>query len=554
MKPDIRWQLLLALTGLGLVLLLLSLQAQTTSVCTTRIPTRGGTFIEGMVGRPSAINPLLSDPYPVDRQIVNLIFDGLVRFDESGEVLPALAESWTISEDGLTVTFTLRPDAKWHDGQPVTTEDVDFTYGLMQDEGFPGPPSLKSLWQSISMTVIDEQTIQFTLSQPYAPLFMAVSRGILPAHLLEEVPADDLAESQYNLAPVGTGPFRIQEGQNWEQDGRLRLEPNPDYWQGGTQLDEIDLRFFPNAEAMLLAYESGEIHAANGVPSTMLPRLAERDDTRLFTSVVPRYMSLLFNLTETGAPALKSRETRQALAYAIDRARLIDSNLNGQGVEFEGPYIPDSWAARPALMTTYLYQPETAAALLDGIGLMIGASGLRETEGEPLALRLLSPALPDQQSIADDLASQWQAAGIDVAVEYTNDIAEFREALRNREFDIALTEILAPDDPDLYDFWSQEAIIRGQNYGGWNNRRASEALEAGRQLYPREERAPYYESFLRQFDSDLPALTLYQNVDVYALKKEVQQAEIGRVWSPRDRFQSFANWFLNYRDVPVSCP
>ncbi len=119
---------------------------------------------------------------------------------------------------------------------------------------------------------------------------------------------------------------------------------------------------------------------------------------------------------------------------------------------------------------------------------------------------------------------------------------------------MALVEIAPPNDPDLYDFWSQEAMIRGQNFSGWNNRRASEALEAGRQIFTQGERAAYYEAFLRQFDTDLPALTLYQHVDTYVMSEAVKEAEIGLVWEPRDRYQSLPAWFLNYRDVTVSCP
>lgn len=121
MRPDIRWQLLLALTGLALVLMLLSYQVQSASLCTVSVPASGGTFVEGVVGRPSTLNPLLSDPYPVDREIDNLIFDGLVRYDERGNVVPALAKEWIVSDDGLTITFTLYEDRVWHDGQPVTT-------------------------------------------------------------------------------------------------------------------------------------------------------------------------------------------------------------------------------------------------------------------------------------------------------------------------------------------------------------------------------------------------------------------------------------------------
>ena len=552
MKPDIRWQLLLALTGLALVLMLLSYQVQSASLCTVSVPASGGTFVEGMAGRPSTLNPLLNDPYLVDREIDNLIFDGLVRYDERGNVMPALAKEWTVSEDGLTITFTLHDDWVWHDGQPVTTADVAFTYGLMQDEAFPGPSSLKTLWQSVTIDVIDDSTISFTLSQPYSPFFEATTRGILPAHLLEGAKAAELATHTFNQAPVGTGPFMVQPGQEWQKTGRLRLTPNPNYWREGAQLTDIEFRFFADEAQLIAAFQAGEVQAVNGLSPTNLPEVIGKADARIFTSIAPRYSALFFNLSESGSPALQSRDVRQGVAYALDRAGLVDAILQGQGVVFDGPYLPDHWAARPELMTAYTRQPETAGGLLDGAG-WVGA-GTRIREGVSLVLRLVAIDRVEQRAVAEEIVRQLAAIGVEAQLEILPDVDTFRQTLSERSFDLALVEIAPPNDPDLYDFWSQEAMIRGQNFGGWNNRRASEALEAGRQLFPQAERAPYYEAFLRQFDSDLPALTLYQHVAIYMLSDSVNQAEIGRVWEPRDRYRTFPAWFLNYRDITVGCP
>ncbi len=552
MRPDIRWQALLALTGLALVLMLLSYQVQSAALCTATVPAAGGTFIEGLVGRPATLNPLLSDSYPVDRELGNLIFDGLVRYDETGQVVPALAETWAYSEDGLTLTFTLREGLTWHDGQPVTARDVAFTYGLMQAEGFPGPAHLQSLWQPVVITVIDERQIQFTLTQPYAPFIEATTRGISPAHLLEGTAVSELATTAFNAAPVGTGPFMVQPGQDWQRTGRLRLTPNPAYWRQGTQLSDLEFRFFSSADDLLAAFRAGEVHGANGLPPTLTPQVAAEAGTRLFTSVAPRYSSLLFNVGNNGAAALKAKEVRQALAYGLNRAALVDGVLAGQGIEFVGPYLPSTWMARPDLMTAYTYQPETAAALLDTAGWPIGDGG-RAREGTPLTLRLIALDRPEQRAVADDIVRQWVALGISAQLTLLPDADALRQTLVERAYDVALVEIAPPGDPDLYDFWSQEAMVRGQNFADWNNRRASEALEAGRQVLPQNERAPHYEAFLRQFDGDLPALTLYQHVAAYALREEVQAVEIGRVWQPRDRYRTLPAWFLNYREVTVSC-
>lgn len=552
MKPDIRWQALLALVGLALVLMLLSYQVQSAALCTATVPAPGGTFVEGIVGRPAMLNPLLSDAYPVDRELDNLIYDGLVRYDETGQIVPALAESWSYGEDGLTLTFTLREGLTWHDGPSVTARDVAFTYGLIQDEAFPGPDHLQTLWQPVTITAIDERQVQFTLTQPYAPFIEATTRGILPAHLLEETPVADLATTAFNAAPVGTGPFMVQPGQDWQRTGRLRLTPNPAYWRQGVQLSDLEFRFFSNADDLLAAFRAGEVHGANGLPPTLTPQVAAEVGTRLFTSIAPRYSTLLFNVGNNGAAALKTKEVRQALAYGLNRTALVDSVLAGQGIEFEGPYLPGTWMARPDLMSAYTYQPETAAALLDTAGWTMG-DGVRAREGAPLVLRLVALDRPEQRAVAEDVARQWAAAGIDAQLSLLPDVDALRQTLVARAYDVALVEITPPGDPDLYDFWSQEAMVRGQNFADWNNRRASEALEAGRQVVPQNERAPHYEAFLRQFDGDLPALTLYQHVAAYALREEVQGVEIGRVWQPRDRYHTLPAWFLNYREVTVSC-
>jgi peptide/nickel transport system substrate-binding protein len=205
-------------------------------------------------------------------------------------------------------------------------------------------------------------------------------------------------------------------------------------------------------------------------------------------------------------------------------------------------------------MTNYGFQQEMAVGLLDAAGWTAGADGLRFREGTPLILRLVALDAPEQRAVAEEIARQWAALGVDAQVTLLPDLAALEATLSERAYDVALLDIAPPDDPDLYDFWSQEAIVRGNNYSGWNNRRASEALEAARVTLPQNERAVYYEAFLRQFDGDLPALTLYQHLNSYVLSDEVQQAEIGRLSSPRDRFTTLPAWFLSFREVTVNCP
>jgi peptide/nickel transport system substrate-binding protein len=557
MKPDLRWQLLLAATGFILVLGLLSYQVQSAALCTVTVPASGGYLSAAMVGRPVALNPLLADAYPVDRQINDLIFDGLVRFDESGEPQPALAESWSFSEDGLTVRFVLRDGLTWHDGEPVTAADVAFTYSLMQQPDFPGPAALVQLWQSVTITPVDDRTIDFTLAQPYSPFLEATARGILPEHLLANVPVADLASAAFNRSPVGTGPFAVDGTQNWEQTGLLRLVPNPATWREGTQLSGVEIRFLPDETALLEGYQSGGVQLVTDVTPVLLPNYAADPSARLVASLAPQYSALLFNLdaAQTATRPTTNVNVRKAVAYALDRQALVDGTLNGQGVVFDGPYLPDSWAYDATQLTAYGYDGAQAAGLLDEAG-WPWAEGqpFRQRDGRDLVLTLLATDSATHRALAERITQQLAAAGIGLNVQLVADWAEFRELLATRQFDLALTEVTPTNDPDLYDFWSQEAIIRGQNFPGWNNRRASEALESGRQTLGQAEREVFYDTFLRQFDADLPALTLYQHINTVGLSDTVQEAEIGRVDTPRDLLRDFASWFFRYRDVTVACP
>ncbi len=555
MKFNIRWQLLLATVAFGLVLSLLSFQAQSVGLCSINVPAAGGAFIEGIVGKPLGINPLFSDNLPVDRELVNLLFDGLTRFDSNGLLVPALAESWSVSEDGLVVNFKLKQDVKWHDGEAFTAKDVAFTYGLMQDPQFSGQQALKTLWQAVSIDTVGDYEIEFTLPEPYAPFLDATTRGILPAHVWQGLDLLGMSSGELNVAPVGTGPFMVNPGQDWQRSGRIRLSPNPLYWPKRSQISILEFRFYPDDETLAAAFLSGEVHAVNTVSDSTLPLLASAAGTRLFTSPTSKYTELLFNVSESASPAVQSAESRRAFVNAVDRQKLIDDNLEGQGLPMDGPFLPSSWAYNANLSTDYFQRPISATQLLDSEG-WIRPEGetWRMRDGDPLSLRLVTSGSALHSGLADAIAAQWRQVGIQVELSKILDLAELRETLSERAFDVAIVDIAPPGDPDLYDFWSQEATIRGQGYSGWNNRRASEALESGRKLWSIAERRPYYDRFLGYFDEELPAATLFQHVSTYALSSEVKMAEIGRVFEPRDRYRSFPEWFLLYREVSVACP
>jgi peptide/nickel transport system substrate-binding protein len=555
MKPNIRWQLLFAGMGLALVFALLSYHVQNESrLCSERFPASGGTFVEGILGAPQFINPLLVEDNPVDRQLSDLIFDGLTRYQD-GELVPALAAQWEISEDGRTVRFELRDGVVWHDGEPFTADDVAFTYALMQDEEFPGDSARQRLWQSVDIRVISPLLIEFELREPYAGFLDATTTGILPAHLLSGETAQELLEWNFNRNPVGTGPFSMPAGQDWEAGGMLRITPFPKAWPQGARINDIAFRFYGTEPELVEAFQRGEIQAINDVSPAMLPDVIRLPETRLFSAPAPRYTSLLFNMGEKGSEATRSIEIRRALANALDREVVIDRSLNGQGVAHIGPFLPPSWAYHPEMLTLYGSEPLSATVTLDDAGwLLPEGAERREKDGNPLILRFLVFDTPTNRAIAEEIEVQWAEIGVAPVMSLFSEWGDFRQALASGEFDVALVDVEQTGDPDLYDFWSQEAIIRGQNYAGWNRRRASEALEDGRRVWDVSEREPYYDAFLRYYDEDLPELAMFQHIYTYAVDASVEGIAIGRIDDARDRYVSLANWIMAYQDITVICP
>ncbi|MGB1251290.1 MAG: ABC transporter substrate-binding protein, partial [Candidatus Promineifilaceae bacterium] len=336
------------------------------------------------------------------------------------------------------------------------------------------------------------------------------------------------------------------------------LIPNEAYW-GDVDLDGLALRFFASDNAMALAYRDGEIDAVGLISAESFKTLSTLPNIRFFSAPEPHTTHLIFN-NEVGIAV--DQRIREAIAHSIDRSALIDVAVAGQGVPFNGPFAPHNWAANPSfpLLATNAFSATTL--LVEANWPLDEVSGARQrvkdTVIETLRLRLLSADTPRQQALATALQTQLALNAIAVEVDI-QPVDTYRESLRSRAFDIAIVDVLPLRDPDLYDFWSQEAIVSGQNYAGWNNRRASEALEVARQLYEPEERFEYYAGFNGAFADDLPALGLYQAVQSYGVRGSVVAAGtgdavvIGRISAPRDRYKTINDWRIKTAQMPVPC-
>jgi peptide/nickel transport system substrate-binding protein len=546
MSRLIRGQILIAFSGIVLVgVFLFSVAVSRTTVL---VPDVGGTYIEGVAGAPQFVNPLLADFNQVDRDLVALVFNGLTRTNSQDEAEPDLALRWAVSPDGITYLFSLRRDVRWSDGELFTADDVIFTIGLMQDPNFPGVPDVANLWRTVRVDKMDDYTVRFQLQQPFPAFLDYTSVGILPKHLLGTVTAQTLTTHSFNTHPVGTGPFMLSD----ISTRRAVLVPNPRYFgRKRPYLAAIEMRFYPTHENLLTAYQAGEIMGISEVPPHLFPQVARFPDLNVYSARISGFYIVYLNLQdEDRSPFFQTARVRQALLYGLDRQALIDSALNGRGLVAHGPIRSWIWAYDPNVRQ-YDYDPDQARRLLDESGWTDSdGDGIRDRKGVALRFSLLVGDDSVAIALAQGIASQWAQLGVAANVETLG--AGLGDRLRSHNFQAALAELVLSGDPDPYPMWDQTQIEGGQNYGGWDNSKASTAIEEARRLVDREARKTLYSEFQRIFADEVPALIIANPVYTYAVDQDVKQVQIGPLVTPSDRFRNVADWYINTRRVIVS--
>ncbi|MEW6568286.1 MAG: ABC transporter substrate-binding protein [Chloroflexota bacterium] len=552
---NIRWQLLIAIGGLFLVIGLLLGQTPDLQTPSPQ-PAPGGVYTEALIGSPMRLNPVLDIYNQPDRDVDRLIFSGLVRFDPHGRPVPDLAESWSVSADATQYTFALRRDAVWHDGTPVTSADVIYTYSKLQYPDYPGPADLGAMWQQIQVIPLDDYTVQFQLPEPFAPFFDYLSLGLLPDHLLRGVSATDLINHPYNLQPIGTGPFRFDRF--LVEDGSIRgvsLVAFPDYYGQTPYLERVEFRYFPDSQSALEAYERGEVQGISSVGPDILASALQLPDLDLHTAQLPRITLVFLNLKSTEHPFFAEKKVRQALLLAINRQWIIDHVLEGQGTLAVGPILPWSWAFASGL-EPIPFNPDQAAALLDEAGYVLptgatpgGPEYVRSHEDQTLSFELLHLDDPLHTEVAQELQTYWQAIGVQVTLRAVSAEAMLDEHLQPREFEAALADLNLSryPDPDPYPFWHDSQAETGQNYGGYDDRNLSIWLEQARVTPDFEERANLYRSFQHRFQDQVPALLLYYPVYSYGVETAIQGVTLGPLLDPSDRFSTVTDWYLVVR-------
>jgi len=513
------------------------------------VPDHGGSFTEGILGSPRFINPLLAVG-DIDKDLSSLVYSGLLKTDSSGNLTPDLAEKYTISEDGLTYTFTIKDNVYFHDGAKVTTDDIAFTIEKAKDPLLKSPREAN--WAGVRVEVVDEKTIIFHLKQPYAPFIQNATLGILPKHLWNTTTIEEFPFSQFNISPVGSGPYKI-DSITYSSGGfpsDYRLQAYKKYSLGEPYITTINIKSYKTEKDILDAYKNGRIESIHGYSKSKLENFNEKSSSVIQTPL-PRIFGVFFN--QNVAPVLVYREVREALNIAIDKQYIIDNVIDGSGQIIDSP-VPKVTDTETLDQTTPEERIEKAKNLLIQKKWVQNEDGVFEKKDGSKTVKLefsiSTGSAPELKESALILQEQWQKMGALVEVKIF-DIGDLNQnIIKTRKYDALLFGAIIGRDMDLYPFWhSSQRNSPGLNIAMYTNIKADKVLENIRKTSDKIELNEYFKSFEKEIRSDLPAVFTYSPYFTYIVPKKIKNINVGGLVNPHERFSEVNEWYVETNKV-----
>ena len=568
-----------------------------------QMPANGGRYVEAVVGSPKSVNPVFASTNDVDMDIARLVFSGLMRYDAKHRLVPDLAVKYDLNADKKIYTFELRRDVFWHDGNPFTAKDVQFTIETIQNPAVNSP--LFVSFQGVEISVVDDYTIRFVLPEPFGQFLSVLIVGILPEHVWFDVPPEQMRFSNLNLQPIGTGPFMFKKLAK-DDTGYIysyELERFDKYFRQSPFLDEFVFQFFPEYEGSagaIEAFRGQKVDGLNFVPHALRDKV-ERKHVVLHTPQLPQYTALFFN--QDNQPILKEKSVRLALAKAIDKEKILQQVLKNEGSVINGPILP-GFAGYDANIGAIARSIEEANKLLDEKWPRVTSENYREKrktelwkfwedgqkttsstangtatstpdeaakqraetdinsqldselstpqtfyrqdkQGKILELNLVTVKNEEYRKAAEIIAGLWQEIGVKVNLKFY-EVREFsREVLKPRNYDILLYGEIVGDDPDPFPFWHSSQIdYPGLNLSRYLNRNADALIEKARTAVNEDERTGLYKKFQELLATELPAVFLYMPTYTYATTDRVNGLGVERISRPADRFADVTGWYV----------
>jgi peptide/nickel transport system substrate-binding protein len=507
-------------------------------------PKVGGKYTEGLLGQPRYINPILSQTNDVDRDLTEVLFSSLFTYDGQGNIVPDLAQEYTVSDDHKTYEIRIRDNVTWHNGEKLTAEDVVFTVKTIQDKEYGSP--LRVIWEGIDVEKADDLTVRFTIRNPYAPFLHNLTFGILPKHLWAGISGANFALADYNLFnPIGSGPYKFKKLKKNSSGG---IESITLIRTDNAFIDTLVFRFYNTQEDLIKAYSGGQVDGIAPISSINQPKA--RRGTNVYSLNLPIYHSVFFNQTES--KVLADENVRIALSHATNKQEILEKVLNNQGTIINSPILLE-WLNHEDSFEDYEFNLDKAREILEEND-WLENEGIREKEDDDevirLEINLTTTDWPELKQTAEILQQQWEAIGMQVNLDIIDPISIKQDYIQPRQYQALLFGEVLGADPDPFAFWhSSQKKDPGLNLAMYQNKDADKLLEEGRQSLDLNERIEKYQKFQEIVKEDAPAIFLYSPSYTYLVDKDVKGISLEKLPLPSQRFCQIEKWHIKTKRI-----
>lgn len=521
---------------------------------TVEKPGFGGRYTEGLVGQPRYINPLLSVTNEVDADLARVVYSGLYKFDNLGQLTPDLAASLPeISADQKQYTIKLRPSVTWHDGKPFSADDVVFTFRLAQNPAYQSP--LRLNWNKVDIQKLDDLTVRLALKEPAAPFVANLTLGILPQHIWSSVEPGNFSLSKYNQQPIGTGPFMVKQVKKAEAGDikSILLGAFPNYLPKRPFLSEVEFKFYQSYDDLIAAYHGRDVMGLGYIPFDKKIYVQISSSINLYSLALPRYQAVFFNPSKSAV--LADKNVRAALAQSLNREVIIDQVYAGAARPAYGPIPAGSLGYNPGVEKANLFDLENAKKLLANSG--FAATGTDpvlvktgKTGSTKLEFTLTTDNFPANVQTAELLRQQWENTGFKIDLQILTLGELQRNYLHPRAYEALLFAESVGADPDPYPYWhSSQARDPGLNLAMYSNKETDQLLLDARANADPNYRIPRYQRFQELVANDVPAVFIVNSLYVYGVSTRVRGINLSSITNPAERFLDIGSWYIKTKRV-----
>ncbi len=533
--------LLLTLAGLaGLFLFLISFYFSKTVLA----PRAGGVYIEGVVGYPRYVNPIIPDQNEAEEAMESLVFSSLFKSDGNGGLIPDLAEDVTVLEDGKIYLVTLRENLFWQDNEKLTVQDVVFTIELFKNPETQNPSA--DFWRGVVAEALSDKTVKFTLQKSYRFFPYYLSFKVMPKHIWQDVPASSFVFSELNLKPIGSGPYKFKKIVQ-DKDGKVlqySLVAFDKYYLQGPFLQTFNLKFFGNQTEALTSLRRKEVNGLAGVVPESL------SSYQLKGVLLTQVFSLLFN---NDNQLLQALSIRDAINLAVNKKKIVDEIIRG-GVMTDSPVASKDFSEK----TLDVFDPEAAKGILakagwqdkDKDGVLEKRMSSKSQVLTKLELSILYHDTREISSVAEQIKSDLAAIGVSVVLKPMG-INEFSSRLQARSYQMVLLgqASITGSQPDLYPFWhSSQISAPGLNFAIYEDKSADRVLADIRNSSDNDLKR-LYEELDALVKNDAPGVFLYLPKLNWLIDDSFRFPEITVLNSVGERFSRVNEWYLYLKRV-----